>query len=137
MTLRQRLLVQESFEKLAPISRAAAYLFYDRLVELDPSLRSLFTGDMHEQGRKLMQIIAVAVNGLDQIEPLLPALRELGRSHVAYGVVMEHYATVGAALLWTLERCLCDDFSPEIRDAWAEVYALLATTMLSGVEVAA
>src|SRR3954467_995132 len=91
MTPQQTVLVQESFEQLAPISRAAAYLFYERLFELDPSLRPLFSGDIHEQGRKLMQILAVAVNGLDRLEPLAPALEELGRNHVAYGVVAEHY----------------------------------------------
>jgi hemoglobin-like flavoprotein len=137
MTPQETMLVQESFELLAPISRAAAYLFYDRLFELDPTLRPLFTGDIHEQGRKLMQIIAVAVNGIDQLDPLVPALQDLGRAHVRYGVVVEHYATVGAALLWTLERCLGEQFTPDVREAWAEAYAILATTMLSAVEVAA
>ncbi len=137
MTPRQTTLVQESFEQLAPISRAAAYLFYERLFELDPSVRPLFVGDIHEQGRKLMQIIAVAVNGLDQFEPLRPAIEELGRSHVAYGVVSEHYAAVGVALLWTLERCLGEQFTAEVRAAWIEAYDILASTMQNAAEAAA
>ena len=58
-------LVQTSFEQVAPIADVAAALFYDRLFELDPSLRRLFHADMDEQGKKLMQMLTVAVRGLD------------------------------------------------------------------------
>ena len=51
-----------------------------------------------------MQMIEFAVNGLDNLEQLVPTVRELGARHAAYGVEDSHYETVGAALLWTLER---------------------------------
>src|SRR3712207_225737 len=103
ITPRQKLLVQQTFADVAPIADVAARLFYARLFELDPSLEALFGGDMEEQGRKLMQMLTVAVRGLDHLDELVPAVRALGRRHVGYGVRDEHYATVGAALLWTLE----------------------------------
>jgi nitric oxide dioxygenase len=46
-----------------------------------------------------------------------------------YGVRREHYATVGAALLWTLQSGLGEEFTPEVREAWASAYLLLSTTM--------
>ena len=49
--------------------------------------------------------------------------------HVAYGVREEHYDTVGAALLWTLEQGLGDAWTVELATAWATAYTLLATTM--------
>ena len=136
MTDKQKALVQESFEKVRPIAETAANLFYNRLFTLDPSLRGLFRGDMNEQGRKLMQMIAVAVKGLDHLEALVPAVEELGRRHVGYGVRDAHYETVGSALLWTLERGLGADFTPEVKEAWAVVYGLLTDVMQRGAKTA-
>jgi hemoglobin-like flavoprotein len=132
MTPDQKALVQHSFEEVAPIADTAAALFYARLFELDPSLRPLFPGDMQEQGRKLMQMLTVAVRGLDRLDTLVPAVRALGRRHVAYSVRPEHFDTVGAALLWTLAQGLGPAFTPETRDAWAAVYSILASQMQAG-----
>ncbi len=122
-------LVQDSWAQVMPISEVAAALFYAKLFELDPSLQALFKGDMKEQGKKLMQMITVAVRGLDRIEELVPAVQALGARHVGYGVKDAHYDTVAAALLDTLEKGLGDAFTSEVKAAWVEVYAVLATTM--------
>lgn len=129
MTEHQIKLVQSSWAHVLPIADTAASLFYGRLFEMDPSLKPLFSTDIAEQGKKLMQMITLSVNGLSQPESLLPAVRNLGRRHVGYGVKDEHYDTVGAALLWTLEKGLGDGFTPEVKEAWTETYVLLATTM--------
>lgn len=122
-------LVQDSFQKVLPIADAAAQLFYARLFDLDPALESLFKGDMAEQGRKLMQMIAVAVKSLDRLDEVMPAVQALGARHVAYGVRDEHYATVGSALIWTLKKGLGEDFTPDTEAAWREVYAALSGAM--------
>jgi hemoglobin-like flavoprotein len=125
----QKILVQESFEQVVPIAEAAAELFYNRLLELDPTLRPLFHGDMREQERKLMQVLTVAVRGLDHLDEIVPAVQALGRRHVAYGVQPKDLDTAGVALLWTLEQGLGDAFTPAVREAWAAVYGLLAGVM--------
>jgi hemoglobin-like flavoprotein len=137
MTAEQKLLVQTTFAKVVPIADTAAALFYGRLFEIDPALRPLFKGDLVEQGRKLMQMIGVAVNGLDRLDQIVPAVQQLGVRHVAYGVKDEHYATVAAALLWTLEQGLGADFTPEVRTAWTAAYTLLADTMKAAAATAA
>lgn len=129
ITPKQKQLVQTSFAKVVPISETAADLFYARLFSLDPTLKPLFKGDMKEQGQKLMRTLAVAVNGLDNLEQIVPAVQDLGSKHVAYGVEPKHYDTVGAALLWTLEQGLGAAFTKETGEAWGAVYTLLATTM--------
>jgi hemoglobin-like flavoprotein len=129
MTPESKQLVKDSWEKVAPISEVAAALFYGRLFELDPNLRHLFRGDMAEQGRRLMQTLTVVVRGLNRLDDLVPAVEALGRRHGACGVQEEHYETVAAALLWTLERGLGKGFTPAVRDAWTEAYTLLATVM--------
>ena len=129
LTATQKALVQGSFAIVAPIADDAAILFYRRLFELDPSLERMFRGDMAEQRRRLMQMLGLAVKGLDRLDQLVPVVQDLGRRHAGYGVADSHYATVGAALLWTLEQGLGSAFTPEVKDAWATVYGILATTM--------
>ena len=84
---------------------------------------------MKEQGHKLMHMISLAVRRLHRLETLVPAVQALGTRHVSYGVEDEHYDTVGAALLWTLEQGLGGDFTPEVKDAWTEAYHLLTGLM--------
>jgi hemoglobin-like flavoprotein len=132
LTTRQIEIVQQSFEKVAPIADVAASLFYARLFELDPSLRKLFSGDMKKQGTMLMSMLASAVRGLSNPNALLPVLTMLGRRHAGYGVMDAHYTTVAQALLWTLEQGLGDDFTPDTRNAWVAAYTLMATVMQQG-----
>src|SRR5215831_13682600 len=120
-----------------PIADEAGKLFYERLFALDPALRPLFKGDMTEQSRTLMRMIAVAVNGLDRLDTIAPALKALGVRHAGYGVRDGHYATVGDALLWTLERGLGESFTPDVAEAWSAAYGLLAQTMQSAARDAA
>ena len=129
MTPKDIKLVKESWAKVMPISEVAAELFYSKLFELDPSVKSMFKGDMKEQGRKLMAILNTAVNALDKLETIVPAVQDMGRRHVDYGVKDEHYDTVGEALIWTLGAGLKDDFTEETQAAWVGVYTLVADTM--------
>ncbi len=125
----QKLLVQKTFEMVAPIAEVAAGLFYGRLFEVDPSLKPLFRGDLKDQGKKLMATLKIAVNSLDRLDALVPVVQALGRRHLAYGVRDEHYDTVGAALLWTLEKGLGEVFTPEVKEAWTVTYGILAKVM--------
>jgi len=129
MTPEKIALVRSSWQQVLPIKDTAAQLFYGQLFELDPSLRSMFKGDMAEQGRKLMAIINTAVNGLDDLGPILGAVQDMGRRHVAYGVTEAHYDTVGSALIWTLGKGLGEQFTPAVEDAWVETYTTLASAM--------
>jgi len=137
LTVTQKTLVQDSFAAITPIADDAAVLFYQRLFELDPSLKSLFRSDMTDQRKKLMQMLTAAVKGLDRLDQLVPVVQELGKRHVAYGVADRHYDTVGEALLWTLEMGLGRGFTPEVKEAWTAVYGLLATTMREAAREAA
>jgi hemoglobin-like flavoprotein len=129
VTDQQVTLVQESFAKVEPISEQAAEIFYGKLFEIDPSLRSMFKHDMKAQGKKLMATLAVVVKGLSKPDSIMPAVKELAVRHVEYGVEPEHYTYVGNALLRTLAEGLGDDFTPETRQAWVEAYRLLAKVM--------
>ncbi len=129
MTPEQIALVKDSFAKVAPIAPQAAALFYGRLFEIAPEVRPLFKGDIEEQGRKLMQVIATAVGALDRLDTIVPTVQDLGRRHATYGVSDAHYDKVAEALLWTLGQGLGDGFTPAVREAWTVTYTILADTM--------
>ena len=136
MTPRQVETIRASWTQVEPIQDVAATLFYDRLFELDPTLRRLFRRtDMAAQKKVLMQTLTVVVRSVDRLETLVPAVQALGRRHAGYGVRASHYDTVGAALLWTLGQGLGAAFTVEVRDAWAEAYGVLATVMIEASEV--
>ena len=134
----QKSVVRETWALVVPIADIAATLFYDRLFEIDPSTRPLFKADgMAEQRRKLTQTLDQLVLGLDRLDELVPMIEELGRRHLRYGVRDFHYDSVGAALLWTLERGLGSAWTPEAREAWSQVYALTAGIMQKAAREAA
>ena len=107
-----------------------AELFYQRLFELDPSLKPLFKGDMKEQGKKLMATLNLAVASLTKLEEIQPAVQDLGRRHVEYGVPDESYQTVGQALLDTLAKGLGEAFTDDVKEAWTQTYVTLSTVMI-------
>lgn len=131
MTPDQVKIVQESFAKVVPICDQAATIFYDRLFEVAPSVKAMFPADMTEQRKKLMATLAVVVNGLSNLESVLPAASALAIRHVAYGAKAEHYPVVGGALLWTLEKGLGEAWKPEVAAAWTAAYGTLSTYMIS------
>ena len=130
MTPEQKKLVKSTWAAVVPIADTAAGLFYGRLFETDPSTQPLFQGaDMPEQRKKLMQAMAVVVNGIDDLGELVPTVEELARRHIRYGVKDPHYDSVGAALLWTLEQGLGEQWTPDAKAAWSAAYGTLAGVM--------
>ena len=127
--------LRHTWQLVAPMADEAAELFYARLFELDPSLRTLFHAEPGVQRRKLMDALSFIVERADRPDELQPMLAALGERHVGYGVRAEHYATVGEALLWMLDQGLGALRTTESRDAWVAAYELVSTAM-RGVPVA-
>jgi len=121
--------LRRSWELVAPSADETAQLFYARLFELDPSLRTLFHAEPAVQRRKLMDALSFIVARADRPHELHPMLAALGERHVAYGVLAEHYTTVGEALLWTLDQGLGLLDTAEARYAWVATYEFVVTAM--------
>jgi len=129
MTDEDKNLVRSTFAEAERIPEVVGLAFYQHLFSIDPTLLPMFKHDIHEQSKKLLATLKLAVDALDRPGEVIPALQALGRRHLQYGVKDEHYDTLGVALLWTLEHALGDDFPPKARQAWARVYWWVATTM--------
>jgi hemoglobin-like flavoprotein len=138
MTPDEIALVQATFKQVVPIKEQAAALFYGRLFEIDPSTPPLFAGkDMALQGAKLMATLGMVVGGLARPETVVPAAQALAVKHVGYGVTEPQYASVGSALLWTLEQGLGPAYTPAVAAAWTSAYTLLSGVMIAAADAAA
>ncbi len=106
-----------------------ARLFDGRLFKIAPETRVLFSTDMDQQGRKLVATLGFVVDHLSDEATLVPAAQDLAIRHLNYNVKKEHYAAVGASLLWTLEELLGGGFTPEVANAWTEIFTTIETVM--------
>jgi hemoglobin-like flavoprotein len=133
MTAREMQLVRESFFELQEVSGPLSLLFYGRLFAVEPKLRRLFSDDMAAQGNKLMEMLAAAVDGMDDWTALKPALRDMGVRHTGYGVQPAHYVLVGDAMVWSISQALSGGADPELKRAWRSLIDQVSHAM-QGVE---
>ena len=130
MNSKQTLLVRSSWSAVAANADTLTVRFYERLFEIDDSAARLFAGvDMSAQRARLAQALAVVVISLDDLDRLLPAIAALGKRHAHYGVKSHHFDSVGEALLVALADSLGEEFSSDVRRAWTDAYALVASVM--------
>jgi hemoglobin-like flavoprotein len=134
MQAQQIQLVRASFAAVQRNVGQPGDVFYDNLFAADPALRNLFHGSIAQQGERLMTMIGSALGLLDRPATLLPVLRQLGARHAGYGVMESHYATVGGALIRTLEQGLGDAFTDEVRQAWIDLYGVISRTMIDAAQ---
>lgn len=142
VTARDVVLVQATWEPVAEIAQAAGVAFFGNLFELAPGLLQYFPfkaeANLYESealkahALKVVTTIGVAVNGLDDLPVLVPILEALGKKHVGYGVLPEHYDAVGTSLIKTLSDNLPEDvFTANARTSWGKVYNTLKATMIA------
>jgi hemoglobin-like flavoprotein len=130
MTPESRRLLEASWPATDEAAEALARHFYARLFEIDPSAAALFAAtDMTAQRRKLTDMLRWMVHALDMPDELVPGTAALARRHVQYGATDHHYDSVGDALRDALAETLGERFTPDVRAAWVEGYALLASVM--------
>lgn len=126
-------MLEQSFKAVAPRGDAFVAAFYARLFRAHPEVKPLFAHvNMAGQEKKLLGALVLAVENLRHPDALYPALREMGRRHAGYGTKPEHYEAVGGALLETFSDFLGPEWTPEMKDAWVDAYAAIASLMLEG-----
>ncbi len=132
MEPQDKTLIRTSWAVVAQLGPLAAELFYKRLFEVEPRLRTLFAeADMVRQHGRLVDALSYVICRLDRLDEVVPVLQQLGRRHQGYGVGKTDYTAVGAALLWTLQEAHGDSWTDPLSLAWQRAYRLVADAMQS------
>jgi hemoglobin-like flavoprotein len=132
MTAHQIRLVCDSVDSLREDAVPFALLFYGKLFELDPGSRRLFHNDLAVQGRKVVDMLTSVAESLDDFQPMRARLAELGRKHAEYGVRLEQYDTLTAALMWSIGQALGTSFDVPTREAWRLAINAICAAMKAG-----
>ncbi len=109
--------------------RKTGVLFYEKLFERAPQVRSLFPENIFEQSLKLMAMIGEVVNNLENLDYIRDDIRQMALRHQEYGAKPGHYNVVGEVLLDTFGEMLAEHWTPETEDAWRAAYQVLASAM--------
>ena len=110
MTPDQVKLVQDSFAKVEPDRHPGRrYVLRPACSKSRPRCARCSRPTFPLSAISCCSMLPTAVTNLHQVEVIIPAVQDLGKRHVGYGVKDAHYDKVGEALIWTLEKGLGDD----------------------------
>ena len=132
MTPEQIALVSQSINDLRADSDAVVARFYDRLFEIAPDARALFTIDMPTQRTKFFRELDEIAHAIPSLASFVTRATELGLEHVDFGVEARHYRAFGQALLEVLGEVYGDRFTDDLAGAWRQAYAMVADSMQRG-----
>ncbi|MFD2671906.1 NO-inducible flavohemoprotein [Marinicrinis sediminis] len=107
--------------------------FYEMMFEDHPELLNIFNHANQKQGRQqkaLAGSIYAAAQHIDQLEKILPVVKQIAHKHRSLGVKAEHYPIVGKYLLLAIKDVLGDAATEEILNAWAEAYQEIAQVFI-------
>lgn len=134
-------MIRSSWEKVTPNKKHHGQLLFHKLFEIAPEMTDLFPfGDDFTKPQftthalNIMNALDHAIQNLDNPDVLIPKLRELGQMHAGFELTVKEFQHVGEALIWVLATGLGDDFTPQLRTAWGDVYAIITDVMLGAIK---
>ncbi|MFD2116575.1 NO-inducible flavohemoprotein [Paenibacillus yanchengensis] len=108
--------------------------FYDMLFQNHPELLHIFNHVNQRQGRQqaaLANAVYAAAQHIDQLENIMPVVKQIAHKHRSLGVLPEHYPIVGSHLLLAIKEVLGDACTDEILQAWTEAYGIIADAFIA------
>jgi nitric oxide dioxygenase len=130
MTPKQIAIVQSHLHAIKAIGKPFAKVFYARLFQLAPDLRTLFNCAENNKDRKLINMLCTTVHSLENMDGLKVVAHNMGQRYSEQGVNERHYDFFIQAMLETLEMALGDEFSGDSKAAWVSLLAMLKSTLL-------
>lgn len=107
--------------------------FYQTMFINNPEVKPFFNMDRQasgEQPKALAMTVLAAAENIDQLEKLLPVVKNIGKRHVEVGILPEHYPIVGKNLLAAIKDVLGDAATEEVLDAWGKAYGVIADVFI-------
>ncbi|MFC3041016.1 NO-inducible flavohemoprotein [Virgibacillus xinjiangensis] len=108
--------------------------FYERLFETHPELKNVFNQTNQRKGdqpKALANTVYAAALHIDQLEEILPVVKQIAEKHRSLNIKAEHYPIVGENLLLAMKEVLGDAATDEILQAWERAYGVIADVFIS------
>lgn len=108
--------------------------FYEMMFAKHPELLNIFNHANQKQGRQqtaLANAVYAAALHIENLEAILPVVKQIGHKHRSLGILPEHYPIVGENLLAAIKDVLGDAATDEIIQAWADAYGVIADAFIS------
>ncbi len=122
--------------------------YANRLFELEPRTKEVFgfARDYDPKDDKefkefylihairMIDMFDIALNMLGpDTETLNEILSDLGKRHIKYGVLPHFFPFMGHAVVYALKESIGETMTPEVTEAWVEVYAELSGTIMKAI----
>lgn len=128
-------LLRESFEIIRPNGLPFVKQFYATLFAKHPPLHQLFTRfDQNHIEKKLVNILVMIVENIENEDMLAFSLSDLGRKHVGIGVIPPYFKLMGDALIETMEKYFeathSTIWTKATEESWRSAYSIVAGIMI-------
>ncbi|SFA70889.1 MULTISPECIES: NO-inducible flavohemoprotein [unclassified Bacillus (in: firmicutes)] len=108
--------------------------FYEMMFTNHPELLNIFNHANQKQGRQqkaLANTVYAAAKYIDQLEAIVPVVKQIAHKHRSLGIKPEHYPIVGKHLIMAIKDVLGDAATDEILQAWTDAYGVIADVFIS------
>ncbi|MCG7407571.1 NO-inducible flavohemoprotein [Paenibacillus sp. ACRRX] len=126
-------LVKATVPVLAEHGPAITTRFYELMFTNHPELLNVFNHANQRQGRQPMALanaVYAAAANIDQLETIIPVVKQIAQKHRALSIKPEHYPIVGKHLLLAIKDVLGEAATDDIINAWAEAYGVIADVFI-------
>lgn len=107
--------------------------FYQLMFENHPELKNIFNQTNQRKGdqsKALANTVYAAAANIDQLEVILPHVKQISQKHRSLNIKPEHYPIVGKYLLLGMKDVLGEAANDDIIDAWEKAYGVIASVFI-------
>lgn len=126
-------IIKSTVPVLAQHGEAITKRFYEMMFTNHPELFNIFNHANQKQGKQpkaLANTVYAAATYIDNLEAILPVVRQIAHKHKSLQVKADHYPIVGKYLLLAIKDVLGDAATDDIIDAWGKAYGVIADVFI-------
>lgn len=108
-------------------------VFYQRMLESHPELKNIFNQTNQrkdDQSKALADTVYAAAYYIDQLEVILPKVKQISHKHKSLNIKPEHYPIVGKYLLLAMKEVLGETANADVIGAWERAYGVIASVFI-------
>ena len=132
MNEKDAILIMKSWKLFVGIeATVAGDLFYARLFQQNPQLKSVFNSSLEKKSELLYIFLNAIISLLHNLKDCETDIQALAREYAEIGVTPVHYEEIRQALLWTVKTGLNKDWNEELEQAWSRTSIIVMQIMKS------